>query len=93
MVRSFLFALVPALALASTPKQLNMPVGHTTTLSMPSPVSGVKVEDPTLVEATKDGRKVSLVGLSKGSTDVVITTADGEVHFHVYVAADRYSMP
>ena len=93
MLRTFFLALIPAVALASAPKQVSMPVGHTTTISMPAAVSSVKVEDPALVQVTKDGRKVSMVGLSKGTTEVVVTTADGETHFLVYVAADRYSMP
>jgi len=93
MLRSFILAVVPAIALAAEPKQLNMLVGNTTTLSMPAPVSAVKVEDPSLVEASKDGRKVSLVALARGTTEVTIVTPDGEKKLRVYVAADRYSMP
>ena len=33
-----------SVAFAAAPKRLNMPVGHTTTLSMPAPVSRVTVE-------------------------------------------------
>lgn len=81
------------LALAANPKQVSMPVGHTTTLSMPSPVSQVTVDDPGLVEVTKQGRKVVFTGVSKGATEVTVKTAEGDIRFRVYVAADKYAMP
>lgn len=87
-----LFAL-SSVAFAAAPKRLNMPVGHTTTLSMPAPVSKVTVEDPSLVEVTQKGRKVTLVGRSTGSTEVTVETADGEMHLKIYVAADKYGLP
>jgi Flp pilus assembly secretin CpaC len=95
MVRSLTLvsALISALAVASTPKQINVPVGHTTTLSMPSPVSAVKVDDPALVEVKKDGRKVSFVARSQGNTHATVMTSDGEVRFRIYVAADKYALP
>lgn len=85
--------LLAPVALAASPKQVSMPVGHSTTLSMPAPVSQVTVTDPELVNVTKQGRKVVFTGRSKGSTEVTVKTADGEVRFRVYVAADKYAMP
>lgn len=90
MLVTVLFATV---AFAGLPSRLEMPVGHTTTLSMPAPVSKVTVEDPSLLEVTRKGRKVVLVGRGAGSTEVVVKTADGETHLRVYVAADKYGMP
>ncbi len=95
MVRSLILvsALISALDMASTPKQINLPVGHTTTLSMPSTVSTVKVDDPALVEVKKDGRKVSFVARTQGNTQATVMTSDGEVRFRIYVAADKYALP
>ncbi len=70
-----------------------MPVGHTTTLSMPAPVSRVTVEDPSLIEVTQKGRQVVILGRSTGSTEVTVETADGEMHLKIYVAADKYGLP
>ena len=82
-----------SLAVAAAPKQLNMPVGHTTTVSMSSPVSKVTVADPSMVDVTRNGRQVVIVGRTTGSTDVTVMTADGETHLRIYVAADKYGMP
>lgn len=87
-----LFAL-SSVAFAAAPKRVNMPVGHTTTLSMPAPVSRVTVDDPSLVEVTQKGRQVIFVGRSAGSTEVTVQTADGEMHLKIYVAADKYGLP
>ena len=84
---------VSTLAFAGQPRQLNMPVGHTTTVSMSAPVSKVTVSDPSLVEVSQRGRQVIFVGLSTGSTDVTVRTADGETHLRIYVAADKYGLP
>ncbi len=81
------------LAFAGLPKQLNMPVGHTTTLSMPAPVSKVTVENPSLLEVSQRGRQVTFVGLSTGTTEVTVSTVDGDMHLRIYVAADKYGMP
>lgn len=93
-MRSALVTLVlfAAVALAS-PKQVSMPLGHTTTISMPSSVKKVKVDNGALLEVTREGRKVVLVGRAVGTTDVTVTTADGETTLHVYVASDRFAMP
>ena len=88
-----LVALLSTLALAGQPKQLNMPVGHTTTISMGSTVSKVTVSDPSLVEVSQRGRQVIFVGRSAGSTEVTVMTADGEMHLRIYVAADKYGLP
>lgn len=90
MLTLFLLATV---ALASTPKQLSMPVGHTVTLSMPNLVSKVRLDDPSLVEVTTTGRKVTFLALTRGTTEAVVKTVDGEHRFKIYVAADKYAMP
>lgn len=87
---SFLFA---AVALASTPQRLSLPVGNSTTLSLPSTVSKVSVGDPSKVEIKKSGRKVTLTGLEKGTTEATIRTKDGVTKVSIYVAADKYAMP
>ncbi len=84
--------LIATTALAS-PKQISMPVGHTTTVSMPSAVTRVKVNDAALLEVKRQGRKVVLVGRATGTTDVTVTTADGETTLHIYVASDRLGLP
>ncbi len=84
-----LFAL-PALA---NPKKLALPVGHSMTMAMPSPVTSVQVSDPNLLEVKRDGRKVTLVGRAQGNTEATVMTARGPHHFTVYVAADKYSLP
>lgn len=81
------------LALAAQPQQLAMPVGTTTTVAMPAPVSKVTVEDPALLEVKKQGRKVIFVGRETGRTEVVVQTVDGELRFSVYVAKDKYALP
>lgn len=86
-------ALVSSLAFAGMPRQLNMPVGQTTTVSMPAPVSKVTVADPSLVEVTQRGRQVIFVGRATGSTEVTVSTVDGETHLRIYVAADKYALP
>ena len=88
-----LLVLLSTVALAGRPKQLNMPVGHTTTVSMGSTVSKVTVSDPSLVEVSQRGRQVIFVGRSAGSTEVTVMTADGEMHLRIYVAADKYGLP
>ncbi|MBL8909397.1 MAG: pilus assembly protein N-terminal domain-containing protein [Archangium sp.] len=88
-----LLLLLSTLALAGAPKQVNMPVGHSTTLAMPAPVSSVSVENPDLVDVSQQGRRVVLTGRSAGTTEVTVKTADGEMHLRVYVAADKYGMP
>lgn len=82
-----------SLAFAGQPKQLNMPVGHTTTVSMSAPVSKVTVADPSLVEVSQHGRQVVFVGLATGATEVTVRTADGETRLRIYVAADKYGLP
>lgn len=84
---------VSSLAFAGGPKQVNMPVGHTTTLSMGAPVSSVTVADPALLTVSREGRRIVFTGRSTGSTEVVVKTVDGETRFRVYVAADKYGLP
>lgn len=84
--------LLATLAVAS-PKRVSLPVGHSMTMAMPGLVKSVRVTDPKLVEVRQQGRKVTLVALSKGSTEAVVKTSDGETTFSVYVAEDKYAMP
>ena len=63
-MRSSILALAAALtlsslALAGQPKKLALPLGHTATMSMPGPVSQVVVDDPSLVEVSRDGKVVA----------------------------------
>lgn len=86
-------ALFSSLAFAGLPKRLAMPMGQTTTISMPGPVSHVTVDDPSKLEVSRKGRNVVLHGRGTGTTEVTVRTADGETHLTVYVAADKYGMP
>jgi hypothetical protein len=94
-MRAFIFTLflLATVALASTPKQLSLPVGHTMTLSMPNQVSQVRLDDPSLVEVTMTGRKVTFLALTRGTTEAVVKTVDGEHRFKIYVATDKYALP
>ncbi|MCU0697521.1 MAG: pilus assembly protein N-terminal domain-containing protein [Myxococcaceae bacterium] len=80
-------------ALASPRKQVALPVGHSMTMAMPGTVTSVRVDDPSLVEVKRVGRKVTLVARAQGSTDATVLTSEGEHHFRVYVAADKYALP
>jgi Flp pilus assembly secretin CpaC len=60
---------------------------------MPAPVSKVTVADPSLVEVSRRGRQVVLVGRTAGHTQVTVETVDGEMELSVYVAADKYGLP
>ena len=82
-----------SLAFASAPQKLSLPLGHSTTLSRPGEVSKVTVSDPSKVEIKKQGRKVTLVALEKGTTEATIRTKDGVTKLNIYVAADKYAMP
>jgi Flp pilus assembly secretin CpaC len=85
--------LTASLAFASAPQKLSLPLGHSTTLSLPAEVSAVKVSDPSKVEIKKQGRKVTLTALEKGTTEATIKTKDGVTKVSIYVAADKYAMP
>lgn len=80
-------------ASASERKQVSLPVGHTTTVTLPAPITRVRLDETGLVEVKKQGRAVTFVGIQKGTTDVTVSTADGEVRFRVFVAEDRFGMP
>lgn len=87
------FLLTASLAAAATPQKLSLPLGHSTTISLHAEVSKVTVSDPTKVEIKKQGRKVTLVALEKGTTEATIKTKDGVTRLDIYVAADKYAMP
>jgi Flp pilus assembly secretin CpaC len=80
---------LPALA----GQQVALPVGHSTTLSLPAPVSKVQVDNPKLVEVQTKGRRVTFVGLEVGRTEVTVKTKDGDVKVSIYVAQDKYALP
>jgi Flp pilus assembly secretin CpaC len=86
-------SLIAGAALAASPQKLSLPIGHSTTLSLHSEVSKVSVADPSKVEIKKQGRKVTLVALEKGTTEATIRTKDGVHKVSIYVAADKYAMP
>jgi hypothetical protein len=95
-MRTFALTLLLALAspaVASAPRQLSLPVGRTMTLAMPNLVSQVRVNDPGLVEVKTTGRNVTFVALTRGTTEAVVTTIEGEHRFKIYVAADKYALP
>ena len=98
VVHMKLFTLVAALVVssvsfASAPQRLSLPLGHSTTMTLPANVSKVTVSDPSKVEIKKQGRKVTLVAIGKGTTEATIRTKDGETRLNIYVAADKYAMP
>jgi Flp pilus assembly secretin CpaC len=78
---------------APTAQKLSLQLGHSTTLSLPADVSKVTVTDPSKVEVKKQGRKVTLTALEKGTTEATIKTKDGVTKVSIYVAADKYAMP
>lgn len=88
-----LLALLSVPAFASKPLQVNLPVGTSTTVEMPSAVSGVFLDDPNLVEVKRQGRKLTFVGRSSGHTEATVRTAEGELRMRIYVAADRHGLP
>lgn len=81
------------LTISGSTQKLSLPMGTSTTISLPSEVSKVSVQDPSKVEIKKAGRKVTLVALDKGTTEATIVTKDGVKKLSVYVAADKYAMP
>src|SRR5262245_5879965 len=85
--------LTSSLAFAAAPQKLNVLLGHHTTLSLHTEVSKVSVSDPSKVEIKKQGRRVTLVGLEKGTTEATIRTREGVTKMSIYVAADKYAMP
>ena len=85
--------LAASVAFASNPQKLSLPVGNSTTISLPSEVSSVKLTDRSKVEIKKQGRRVTLTALEKGTTEATIKTRDGVTKVSIYVAADKYAMP
>ncbi len=97
--------LAAALLLLSTPvfargtkhteslKQVNIPVGSSTTVELPASVSKVTVSDPSVVDVKTSGRRITLTGQRKGSAEALITTRDGKMRLGVYVASDKYALP
>lgn len=81
-------------ALADGPKQVSLPVGHSTTLALGAAVSKVTVDTPGLVEVRREGRRLTLVGLAQGATEATVQTRDGgQLRLRIYVSADKYGLP
>jgi len=74
-------------------QRVALPVGSTTTLSLPAPVSKVHVKNPKLVDVSTHGRRVTIVALEKGSTEATVKTKEGDVKFSIYDAQDKYALP
>ena len=64
--------LTASASFASDPKRLSVLLGHPTTLSLPDEVSSVTLSNPSKLEVKKSGRKVTLLGVEKGTTEVAI---------------------
>lgn len=97
-MRSSILAVAAALTLSSLafagqPKKLALPLGHSATMSMPGPVSQVVVDDPSLVEVSREGRRVVFTARGTGSTEATVRTTEGELRVRIYVAADKYALP
>ena len=87
---------VPALAKGhptTNLKQVNLPVGSSTTVELPASVSKVQVSDPSVVDVSTSGRRITLTGQRKGSAEAIITTREGKMRLGVYVASDKYALP
>lgn len=78
---------------ADSLKQVNVPVGSSTTVELPASVSKVTLSDPSVAEVEFSGRKLTITGQHKGSSEVMITTRDGKMRLGVYVASDKYALP
>ncbi len=74
-------------------KQVNLPVGSSTTVELPASVSKVQVSDPSVVDVSTSGRRITLTGQRKGSAEAIITTREGKMRLGVYVASDKYALP
>ena len=85
---------VPTATLASKKLDVSIPVGYSTTLTLPSPATGVTVANPSLVEVKISGRKVTFKGKENGVTTASIKTQSGKSNeVKIYVAIDRYALP
>jgi hypothetical protein len=60
---------------------------------LPDEVSSVTLSSPSKLEVKKSGRKVTLLGVEKGTTEATIRTAGGTTKMSIYVAADKYALP
>lgn len=88
-----LAAVLAVPAFASKPISVNVPVGHTASVDLPSSVSKVTIDDPKLVDVKKSGRRITIVGLAAGHTEATVKTSEGDLQVRIYVAADRHGMP
>src|SRR5262245_21430711 len=73
-------------------KQVNVPVGSTTTVELPASVSKVTLSDPSVADVQVSGRRLTITGQRKGSAEAMITTRDGKMRLGVYVASDKYAL-
>ena len=81
-----------SVAAAAADKQVNMPVGYSTTLDMPANVSKVTLSDPNIVDVRRNGRKLTFTGQTRGSTTAIVHLSDGRKEtkhrLAVYVATN-----
>lgn len=77
---------------ASVPERVEVPVAHTTVVTLSAPVSKVTVDDPAIVEVKSSGRKLTFKGLAKGLTDITVKMPDGEHRIKVFVPADKFGL-
>jgi Flp pilus assembly secretin CpaC len=89
-------ALVSMAAIAGD-KRVNMPVGYTTTVDMPANVTKVVLSDPSVVDVSRKGRKITFTGQNRGSTTAIVHVKEGRKQtthrLAVYVASDKYALP
>jgi Flp pilus assembly secretin CpaC len=78
---------------AAEMKQVNVPVGSSTTVELPASVTKVTLSDPSVAEVDFNGRRLTITGQHKGSAEAMITTRDGKMRLGVYVASDKYALP
>ena len=95
-VLALVCALVSMAAVADD-KRVNMPVGYSTTVNMPANVTKVVLSDPSVVDVSRNGRKLTFTGQSRGSTTAIVHVKEGRKQtthrLAVYVASDKYALP
>lgn len=87
----FTFAVVTALAspaIAGVDAQVKLPVGWSSTVTMPSRVTKVEVATADVVEVAFDGKTISLKGLAVGLADLTVVTPYGKSTVRVVIRPD-----
>ena len=92
-----LLCVLVSMAAFADDKRVSVPVGYSTTLSMPDNVKRVTLSDPNIVDVTRKGRKLTFTGRQQGSSEAIIHTGSGRnrtsTRVAIYVASDRYALP